>query len=102
MNDDLLMKDQLTRGSLGSYLPNSFFIFASIQIDLEPPGGSVDRLAVPVHAHEYCHLLHNLSTPAGVHFYISNLWLLRLLRAGADAHGYLRGEFFLDEKQLTM
>jgi hypothetical protein len=99
MNDEPLATELFSWNSLGTYVFNCLFIRASIRADLTPSEGPVDPCAIPTHAHEYVHLLHNVSTVAGLHIFISNLWLLRLLRSGTDAHGHFRGEIFLGAEQ---
>jgi hypothetical protein len=55
--------------------------------------------AVPIHAHEYIHYLHNISTSAGAHLFLANLWLLRSLPHCTDEFGHFRGEERLNDEQ---
>src|SRR5258706_14871398 len=59
--------DLLRAEALGSYVPNSFYIRATAVSDLDPEAGDAMSEAVAVHAHEYVHFLHNISTLAGLH-----------------------------------
>jgi len=91
-----------SRGGWGSYLPHCFFIRASIEADLEPPSGIPSKNAVAIQAHEYVHMLHNVSTCAGLHLLLANLWLLRSLPHATDGDGHFRGPDFLSEPQRAL
>ncbi len=73
--------------SLGTYRPHSLFIRIRSIADLEPGSDEPMDCAVPVHAHEYVHFLHNVSTICGVNLFRANLWLVLLMRACADDEG---------------
>ena len=59
--------------------------------DLEPQEGDPVPAAVAMHAHEYIHFLHNVSTTAGQAYLHSNLILLRAMAGGCDDQGYFLG-----------
>jgi hypothetical protein len=86
-------------GSWGRYSPHCFFIRASIEADLEPASGIPSKNAVAIHAHEYVHMLHNVSTCAGLHLFLANTWLLRSLPHATDGDGHFRGPDFLFEPE---
>jgi hypothetical protein len=117
------IESQKSNGDLADYTMNSFFIRASHYVDLDPgdtdaapthealdSSGEAERLeaeepspwAVSVHAHEYIHYLHNISTYAGVIVFIARLWLLRSLKASADESGFSVGDDALNDKQKKM
>ncbi|WP_143746657.1 hypothetical protein [Caballeronia catudaia] len=68
--------------------------------DLEPADAYPLPFAVPFHAHEYVHFLHNASTTAGQAYLVANLILLRALAAGANDCGHFLGGEALEAEQL--
>lgn len=110
---------QKSNSDIASYAMNCFYIRASANVDLDPeiiinidgsevPSGTgADEIepekmspwAVSVHAHEYIHYLHNISTVAGVFVFIARITLLRAFKSSADEVGYSRGNEALNEEQ---
>ena len=89
---------QKSNSDIASYAMNSFFIRASPDVDMDPglalvglensnvrsevrdvdaESEELSPWAVSVHAHEYIHFLHNISTFAGVCVFTARLTLLR-------------------------
>jgi len=89
-------------GDWGRYFPHCFLIRASIEADLDPPSGVLSKNAVAIHAHEYVHMLHNVSTSVGLHLLLASLWLLRSLPHATDHDGHFRGPDFLVESQRAL
>lgn len=73
--------------NLGTYRPHSLFIRIRSIADLQPGSDEPMACAVPVHAHEYVHFLHNVSTICGINLFRANLWLVLLMRACTDNQG---------------
>jgi hypothetical protein len=86
----------------GTYSMNNFFIWAESCVDLEPKGGAPVPFAIAVHAHEYIHFLHNISTASGAAIFIARLWLLRSMAICADNTGYSMGDAEFTEEQKKM
>lgn len=86
-------------GVAASYSPHRLFIRTSSQADLDPEFGDPFVDAVATHAHEYVHYLHNVSTPAGLHLFVANLWLARSLKHGTDDKGQYRDGFELGDQE---
>jgi hypothetical protein len=80
-----------SNGAVGHYRQNAFYIRMTSLYDLDPSIGDPPAVAVALHAHEYVHFLHNISTTAGQTYLLSNLVLLRLLSVGCDDQGYFSG-----------
>lgn len=59
-------REVLNAGTLGTYRVHSLFTKITCDGDLEPEFGDPFPVAVALHAHEYTHYLHNLSTLAGL------------------------------------
>jgi hypothetical protein len=85
----------------GTYSVNSFFIRANSFADLDPGDEEPLKNAVSVHAHEYVHFLHNISTCSGLHLFIANLWLMRTLVLCTDNSGQSLGDNTLTKEQKT-
>jgi hypothetical protein len=89
----------LSGSGKGEYTPHCFFIRTSIDADLAPPMGAPSLDALATYAHEYVHMLHNVSTFTGLQLLVANLWILRSLPHATDADGHFRGQDFLNESQ---
>lgn len=85
--------------AIGKYTPNCFYIRTKSLADLNPENGPAMPGAVPTHAHEYVHYLHNVSTCTGLHIFLANLWLLRSLPHCTDAYGHFLGNERLSKEQ---
>ncbi|WP_248747418.1 hypothetical protein, partial [Pseudomonas sp. MWU12-2037] len=59
-------REVLNAGTMGTYRVHSLFTKITCDGDLEPEFGDPFPGAVALHAHEYTHYLHNLSTLAGL------------------------------------
>lgn len=79
------LQEALRAGSLGTYRVNALFTRISADGDLEPESAEPTIGAVSLHAHEYTHYLHNLSTVAGVVSLLSSFWLLTPFIKNADS-----------------
>ena len=91
--------DFLNKEVIGSYSPNCLYTRISSLFDLQPATSAVLHDAVAVHVHEYVHFLHNVSTCAGLHLLIADLWLLRSLPHATNEHGHFAGSERLTEEQ---
>ncbi|HEU5135881.1 MAG TPA: hypothetical protein VFU13_12100 [Steroidobacteraceae bacterium] len=91
-------QDSLHRGTAGLYSPHCFFIRADSLADLDPDGDEPTPGAVAIHAHEYVHFLHNVSTCAGAHLFLANIWLLRAIPHCTDANGHVDPEKLAHEQ----
>lgn len=80
------IQEILKAGNMGTYRPNVLFTRISSEGDLEPEYGDPLPGAVALHAHEYTHYLHNLSTNAGAMSLVSSFWLLRPFTNNADSN----------------
>ena len=80
------LQEALRAGTLGTYRVNALFTRISSDGDLEPDFGEPMPGAVSLHAHEYTHYLHNLSTVAGVMSLLSSFWLLLPFIRNADSN----------------
>jgi hypothetical protein len=92
--------DSLSSAAAGAYRQNAFYYRMESIFDLEPADGDALPFAVPFHAHEYVHFLHNASTTAGHAYLVANLVLLRTLAAGANDSGQFLGPEALKSDQL--
>jgi hypothetical protein len=88
--------------AMGSYRPNSLFIWAHSFADLEPDGDDPLSFAISTHAHEYIHYLHNVTTISGLYVFMTGLWLMGTLAACADSEGQSRGDSCLTDEQKQM
>lgn len=91
--------DSASSDLAGTYRQNAFYINMSSLFDLDPSDGDPLPAAVAMHAHEYVHFLHNVSTTAGQAYLLANLVLLRVLANGCDEQGYFGGLEALTEEQ---
>ena len=84
------LQEALRAGTLGTYRVNALFTRISSDGDLEPEVGEPLPGAVALHAHEYTHYLHNLSTIAGVMSLLSSFWLLLPFIKNADSNARIQ------------
>lgn len=88
--------------AMGSYRPNSLFIWAHSLADLDPDSDEPSLSAISTHAHEYIHYLHNVATVSGLYVFLTGLWLMGTLAACADSEGHSRGDTYLTDEQKKM
>lgn len=81
-------REVLNAGKLGTYRVHSLFTRITTEGDLTPEIGDPLPGAVALHAHEYTHYLHNLSTLAGLDALLACLWLLQPFVLGTDERGW--------------
>ncbi|MCY1224066.1 hypothetical protein D9M72_362100 [compost metagenome] len=93
--------DSASSAAAGVYRQNAFYYRMDSMFDLDPDEGDPLPSAVPFHAHEYVHFLHNASTTAGNAYLVSNLILLRALAAGTNEFGHFLGPGTLKPDQLA-
>lgn len=89
----------LPSNTLGRFTPHTFYIRIGKDGDLDPADEMPYVTAPSLHAHEYIHHLHNVSTVSGLHLYLANLWLLRSLAHATSVQGYFPGESSLTDSQ---
>ncbi len=92
--------DSLNSAAAGAYRQNAFYYRMESMFDLDPADTEALPFAVPLHAHEYVHFLHNASTTSGQAYLVANLVLLRALAAGANDRGHFLGPEALKADQL--
>jgi hypothetical protein len=83
------IQETLQAGNMGTYRPNALFTRISSEGDLEPEYGDPLPGAVALHAHEYTHYLHNLSTNAGAMSLVSSFWLIHPFIKNADRNAQI-------------
>lgn len=88
-----------TSATYGQYAAHCLYIVTHSLFNLDTESDAPLPGAVPIHAHEYVHYLHNVSTCAGAHLFLANLWLLRSLPSGTDESGHFRGDEHLADEQ---
>jgi hypothetical protein len=91
--------ESTTSTTYGWYLPHCLYIVTHSLFNLDSTDDEPLQGAVPIHAHEYIHYLHNISTCAGAHLFLANLWLLRSLPHGTDEFGHFLGNEHLNDEQ---
>lgn len=77
-------REVLNAGKLGTYRVHSLFTRITSEGDLNPEIGEPLQGAVALHAHEYTHYLHNLSTLAGLDALLACFWLVAPFVRGTD------------------
>lgn len=92
-------KEVLNAGTLGTYRVHSLFTRISSEGDLEPEGEEPFKYAVALHAHEFTHYLHNLTTIAGVDSLTACFWLVVPFVRNADEHGYFTAPEGIEEDE---
>jgi len=93
-------REVLNAGTLGTYRVHSLFTKISSEGDLDPEFGEPTPGAVALHAHEYTHYLHNMSTPAGLEALQSCLWLIHPFVTYTDNRGFFNppGDLLADDE----
>lgn len=81
-------RETLNAGKLGTYRVHSLLTRITKDGDLEPKGGIPFLGAVSLHAHEYTHYLHNLSTTAGLQALLACFWLVVPFVNNTDGRGW--------------
>lgn len=81
-------REVLNAGKLGTYRVHSLFTRITSEGDLNPEIGDPLQGAVALHAHEYTHYLHNLSTLAGLDALLACFWLVQPFVLGTDDRGW--------------
>lgn len=66
MTNQMVVDAQSSSASSGIYITNCLFKRFKSEADLHPIDGEPCPLAIPTHAHEFVHYLHNISTTSGV------------------------------------
>lgn len=69
-------REVLNAGNVGTYRVHSLLTRIGSYGDMEPDGEDPFLGAVSIHAHEYTHYLHNLSTTAGLEAMLACFWLV--------------------------
>ncbi len=88
---DIYNFQHLKSSTLGTYRPNALFIRINDFCDLEPEYGDPIPIAIAVHAHEYIHFLHNISTVAGQNYLFINLLFIRYMVSRCNEYGHYIG-----------
>lgn len=83
-------REVLNAGRLGTYRVHSLLTRISSDGDMEPEIGEPFPGAVSLHAHEYTHYLHNLSTLAGLEAMLACFWLVVPFVNHTDDRGWYR------------
>lgn len=83
----------------GTYSVNGFFITAHSLADLDPDDDEPLPYAIHIHAHEYVHYLHNISTVSGLHLFLIGLYLMGMLVACTDENGHCVGDGALTDEE---
>ena len=95
-------REVLNAGKLGTYRVHSLFTRITSEGDLNPEIGEPLQGAVALHAHEYTHYLHNLSTLAGLDALLACFWLIAPFVRGTDERGWFTASEGLEQDdQLT-
>ncbi|CAI8782318.1 CHAT domain-containing protein [Pseudomonas sp. IT-P2] len=95
-------REVLNAGALGTYRVHSLFTRITSEGDLSPEIGEPLQGAVALHAHEYTHYLHNLSTLAGLDALLACFWLVAPFVRGTDDRGWFTAYEGLEyDDQLT-
>lgn len=81
-------REVLNAGKLGTYRVHSLLTRISSDGDMEPDGEDPFPGAVSLHAHEYTHYLHNLSTTAGLEAMLACFWLVVPFVNNTDERGW--------------
>lgn len=81
-------REALNAGKLGTYRVHSLLTRISSDGDMEPEGEEPFPGAVSLHAHEYTHYLHNLSTTAGLEAMLACFWLVAPFVNHTDDRGW--------------
>lgn len=77
----------LNAGSLGTYRMHSLFTRITSCGDMDVTENERFKHAVALHAHEYTHYLHNLTTRAGLDALLPCFWLIPYFVRNADEFG---------------
>lgn len=89
-------REVLNAGKLGTYRVHSLFTRITSEGDLDPDIGDPLPGAVALHAHEYTHYIHNLSTVAGLDALLACFWLVAPFVRGTDERGFFTASEGLD------
>ncbi|MFS2097044.1 hypothetical protein ACCC96_28980 [Pseudomonas sp. Pseusp11] len=81
-------REVLNAGKLGTYRVHSLFTRITSEGNMQPEIGEPFPGAVALHAHEYTHYLHNLSTLAGLDALLACFWLVTPFVRGTDDRGW--------------
>lgn len=81
-------REVLNAGKMGTYRVHSLLTRISSDGDMEPGGEEPFPGAVSLHAHEYTHYLHNLSTTAGLEALLACFWLVVPFVNNTDEKGW--------------
>lgn len=81
-------REVLNAGTLGTYRVHSLFTKITCDGDLDPEYGDPFPIAVALHAHEYTHYLHNLSTLTGLQSLQACFLLMVPFIKGTDDLGF--------------
>jgi hypothetical protein len=89
---DFLRSELFSSISAGRFNPNSLFTRVVSDADLNPSDREAYSVALSIHAHEYIHYLHNISTPSGVTLLLNMLYFFFEFMKGTDRKGiYCKG-----------
>jgi hypothetical protein len=88
-----------TSSTHGLYMAHCMYVVTHSLFNLDSTDDEPLPGAVPIHAHEYIHYLHNISTCAGAQLFLANLWILRSLPHGTDEFGHFLGDKHLNKEQ---
>ncbi|MDH1511349.1 hypothetical protein N5I28_16495 [Pseudomonas mosselii] len=80
-------REVLNAGTLGTYRMHSLFTRISSSGDMDVPEKEMFKNAVALHAHEYTHYLHNLTTSAGLDALLACFWLIPHFVRNTDKNG---------------